>query len=72
VVLSSKAATPILLNPAQCSIWRSQINWTVPSWTTMALHVVDFPATGFISVVLGILHDSKTQGKPVVQNPENH
>ena len=30
------------------------------------------PATGFIPVVLGILHYSKTPGIPVVQNPENH
>ena len=32
----------------------------------------DFPATGFIPVVLGILDYSKTQEIPVVQNPENH
>ena len=33
---------------------------------------VDSPATGFIPVVLGILHYSNTLEIPVVQNPENH
>ena len=33
---------------------------------------VVLPATGFIPVVLGILHYSKVLGMPVVQNPENH
>jgi len=33
---------------------------------------VDLPATGFIPVVLGILHYSKALEIPVVQNPENH
>ena len=36
------------------------------------LQAVDLPATGFIPVVLGILHYSKILGIPVVQNPENH
>jgi hypothetical protein len=33
---------------------------------------VDFLATGFILVVLGILHYSKTGEISIVRNPENH
>jgi hypothetical protein len=31
--------------------------------------VDDLPASGFVQMVLGILHDTKI---PAVQNPENH
>jgi hypothetical protein len=33
---------------------------------------IDFPASGFIPVVLGILHYLNTKAVPVLQNSENH
>jgi hypothetical protein len=43
-----------------------------PGPSPACVQAVDLPATGFIPVVLGILHYSTILGIPVVQNPENH